>query len=61
MLALFSKMYYQYQITDSVVSTKTDNEFIETKIRIYSDIYRKHKSQYIPLTLNDIIHNKYRT
>ena len=48
-------MYYQYQITDSLVSIKTDNEYIETKIRNYSDSDRKDKRRYIFLTVNDII------
>ena len=55
MLAKFSKMYYQYQITEFVVSIKTDNEYIETTICNYSDSDRKEKRRYIPLTLNDII------
>ena len=63
LLARFSEMYYQYQrtsisetlITGSVVSIKTDNEYIETKIKNYSDSDRKEKKRYIPLTLNETL------
>ena len=35
MLARFSEMYYQYQIIDSVVSIKTDNEYIEKNQKLF--------------------------
>ena len=56
MLARFSEMFYQYQIkSPEVAFIKFHHEYIETKMRNYSDSDRKERRRCNPLTLIDII------
>ena len=48
-------MYYQYQINTKVASIPIDCEYIETKIRNYSDSDRKERRRCYLLTLINII------
>ena len=55
MLERFSEMYYQYEFKSDMNSIKIDREYIETKIRNYSDSDRKEKRRSIPLLPTDIL------
>ena len=64
MLARISEMFYQRidggpkdlsLPNPEVASIKIDREYIETKIKIYSDNDRKERRRSIPLTINNIV------